>query len=161
MTESVASGTDATPEDVVAATLHKIDASWTNLRDALDGIPDDRLAEKGAVGEWSVKDVMGHIGFWDEQAVVAAHREMAGEPKREADWQAMNEQQAATAADRGSAEQRSSMEQAHEAVVALLQAAPRLDPRTVGLCGCMQEDTYEHYDEHAADIRAWRARNGI
>ena len=147
--------------DLIAETLRKIEASWENLVAALDGIPEERLGEPGAVGEWSVKDVMGHVGFWAEQAVVAAQREMAGEPRLEVDWQAMNEREAAANRGRSAAEQRAAMERGHENALDLLRSAPRLDPRTVGLCGCLQEDTYEHYDAHAADIRAWRERAGV
>jgi hypothetical protein len=145
----------------VEATLDRIERSWHGLLDALDGIPVDRLAEPGAVGDWSVKEVIGHIAFWDEQAVVAAHREMAGEPALQVDWQAMNEREAAANRSRTAVEQRAKLDRAHAEVVALLRAAPRLDPRSIGLCGCLQEDTYEHYDEHAADIRAWRQRVGV
>lgn len=145
----------------VEATLDRIERSWHGLLDALDGIPADRLAEPGAVGDWSVKDVIGHIAFWDEQAVVAAHREMAGEPALQVDWQAMNEREAAANRDRTAVEQRAKLDRAHAEVVALLRAVPRLDPRSIGLCGCLQEDTYEHYDAHAADIRAWRDRVGV
>lgn len=148
-------------EDKVAATIDSIERSWAGLLGALDGVPDGRLSEPNAIGEWSVKDVMGHIAFWDEQAVRAAHRELAGEPRLAPDWQEMNEREAGEGKDRSAAEQRAALEAAHGRVLELLRALPRLDPTTVGVCGCLQQDTFEHYDEHAADIRAWRERVGL
>ncbi len=148
--------------DEIAVALDRIERSWAGLQDALAGIPEERLAEPKAVGNWSVKDVMGHLAFWDEQALLAAERHLAGQPPVQVvDWQGMNEQQAAERAGRSAAELRAEMERAHELVVALLRSRPPLDPAAVGLCGCLEEDTYQHYDAHAADIRAWRQRLGL
>lgn len=147
--------------DAVAATIDRIEGSWRGLIAALAGIPEERLAEPGAVGEWSLKDVMGHVAYWDEQAVAAGERLLRGEPAEEVDWQAANEREAARLAGRSAAEQRTNMARAHAAVLDLLRRTPPSDPRHVGLCGCLQGDTFEHYDEHAADIRAWRERVGV
>ena len=148
--------------DEIAVALDRIERSWAGLQEALEGIPDERLSEPGAAGDWSVKDVMGHLAFWDEQALLAAERHLAGQPPVHVpDWQAMNDQVAAGRASRSAAELRAEMERAHELVVALLQSRPPLDPAAIGLCGCLEEDTYQHYDEHAADIRAWRQRLGL
>ncbi len=73
----------------------------------------------------------------------------------------MNEREAAARAGRTPAEQRAELERAHELIVALLESRPALDPAAVGLCGCLEEDTYQHYDEHARDVRAWRERVGV
>lgn len=154
-------GADAGADDEIAVALKRIEGSWRRLTAALDGIPEERLGEPGAVGEWSVKDVMGHLAFWDEQALVAAERQLAGQaPAKVVDWQAMNEREAAARADRSAAEQRAELERAHGLIVALLRSRLPLDPATVGLCGCLEEDTYQHFDEHAAEIRAWRDRVG-
>jgi len=148
--------------DEISLALERLERSWRGLTEALEGIPEERLGEPGAVGRWSVKDVMGHVAFWDEQALLAAERHLAGQPPvRVPDWEGMNERQAVARADRSAAEQRAEMGRAHELIVALLESRPPLDPAAVGLCGCLEEDTYQHYDEHARDIRAWRERVGV
>ena len=148
--------------DEIAVALDRLERSWTAWQDVLAGIPEERLSEAGAAGEWSVKDLMGHLAFWDEQALLAAERHLAGQPPVQVpDWQGMNERQAAERSGRSAAEIRAEMEHAHDLIVALLRSRPPLDPAAVGLCGCLEEDTYQHYDEHAADIRAWRARLGV
>ncbi|MDP9365945.1 MAG: DinB family protein [Chloroflexota bacterium] len=163
MTESARDeGDGARDGDEIAVALARLGQSWRGLTEALEGIPEERLAEPGAVGTWSVKDVMGHVAFWDEQALLAAERHLAGQPPvRVPDWDGMNERQAAARADRSVAEQRAEMERAHELIVALLESRPPLDPAAVGLCGCLEEDTYQHYDEHARNVRAWRERVGV
>ncbi len=145
----------------IEATVARIETSWRGLLDALDGIPNDRLTEPGAVGEWSIKDIMGHIAFWDEQALDAAQRHLAGAPDPEVDVQTQNEREAAARRDVPAATQRTAMEQAHAKTVGLLRSTPEIDPRVAGLCGCLEGDTFEHYDEHAADIRVWRAANNV
>jgi len=155
-------GGDLDANDEIAVALARLEGSWEGLTVALDGIPAGRLGEPGAVGIWSVKDVMGHLAFWDEQALTAAERLLAGQaPGKVVDWQAMNEREAAARADRPAAAQRAELERAHGLIVALLRSRPSLDPAAVGLCGCLEEDTYQHYDEHAAEIRAWRERVGL
>jgi len=142
------------------ATLAQIETSWNNLQQALADIPEDRLTQPGAVGEdWSVKDLIGHIAFWDEQAVIVAERRIAGEPDRQVDWQAINEREAAARAGRSLADVQAEMRQAHERVLETVRRSAQLAPDlALGVCGCLAGDTWEHYEDHAADVRAWRDR---
>jgi hypothetical protein len=143
----------------VRALLARIEASWSALMEILDDIPDDRQAEPGAVGEWSLKDVFGHIAFWDEVATEDAERVLAGQPNEHDDYQAMNDADYQRRRDRSLPEQRSAMHQAHAALVDYLDDIEGLD--ATALDAAIKGDTYEHYDEHVADIRAWRERAGV
>ena len=49
--------------------FQRIDSTWQELQSALDGIPPERATEPGAAGEWSVKDLLGHITFWERNLV--------------------------------------------------------------------------------------------
>ncbi len=153
-----AEDTIAGPEDV-RALLARIEDSWSALMESLDGIPDDRLEEPGAVGEWSLKDVLGHIAFWDEVAVKDAERALAGQPEDHDDYQAMNDADYLRRRDHSLPEQRSAMHQAHAALVDYLDDIEGLD--ATALDAAIKGDTYEHYDEHVADIRTWRERAGV
>jgi len=150
--------TSASPEDV-RSLLARIDASWGALMKVLDGIPDDEFAASGSVGEWSLKDVLGHITFWDEVAVEDAERALAGRPDDRDDYQTMNDADYLRRRDRTLPEQRSAMHQAHAALVDYLDDIEGLD--AAALDAAIKGDTYEHYDEHVADIRAWRERTGV
>ena len=152
---------DRQPGDAVRAVLERIDERWRGLQAAIDGIPDERMVEPGVSGDWSVKDLLGHVAVWDRYVVAAVRRFLAGAATGEVDWQRMNEREAAARADRSVAEQREEMERAHAAMVAFVGALGPAEFRTKNVRPRIRVDTYEHYDEHAADIRAWRERTGV
>ena len=78
------------PADVHAL-LERIDEAWRQLLAALDDIPEDRLSEPGVIGEWSLKDLFGHLAFWDEHAVEEIERAFADLPREDNAWQEMND----------------------------------------------------------------------
>ncbi len=139
--------------------LERIEASWRDLLGALDGIPGERLEESGAIGDWSIKDILGHIAFWDEVAIDDAERALAGQCEAHDDYQEMNEAEYRKRLGRSLPEQRSAMHQAHAALVDYLDDIEGLD--AAALDEAIKGDTYEHYEEHANDIRAWRERIGV
>lgn len=142
--------------------LASIETSWQSFLAALDGIPEDRMTEPGAVGEWSVKDVFGHIAFWEGMAIEAVERRVAGEPDRKVDVQALNDAEAEARRDVPLGAARDEMIRTHERLLATARSIVDRDPTLVAtVYDSLKDDTYEHYDEHAADIRAWRGRNGL
>lgn len=145
--------------DDVHAVLERIDEAWRTLFSTLDGIPDDRLEEPGVIGDWSLKDLFGHLAFWDDHAVQEIERALAGLPREDAAWQEMNEADHATRLDRTLPEQRAAMHQAHAELVARLEDVAGIDAARIDTA--IRPDTYDHYAEHVADIRAWRQREGI
>jgi hypothetical protein len=147
--------------DPVAAMAARIEGSWRELTDALAGIPEERLAEPGAVGEWSVKDLLGHVAVWDDHAVASCRRLLAGEPGRPVEWQALNEREAAKRRGRSVAEQRAEMEAAHARLLAFVRGLSPAERRIKGVRPRLRFDTYAHYPEHAAQVRAWRERVGV
>ena len=158
----VVPGTADERDAALRAARDRIETSRRNLQDALAGIPGSRMTEPDASGEWSVKDLLGHIAFWDEQAVLLAERRAAGEEAQELDRRVVNEPEAAARAGGSLARVRDEFERAHAAVRRDLELAARLDPpTTLGVCGCFQGGTHEHDDERAAEIRAWRPRVGL
>jgi hypothetical protein len=147
-----------TPEDV-RALIDRIDVTWRTFLEALDGIPDERMLEDGAAGDWSLKDLFGHIAFWDEQAIVDLDRALAGQPERDVDWQAMNDADYELRRDRTLPEQRSEMHQAHALLLERLEAVAGLEAAPID--AAIKGDTTEHYEDHIRDIRAWRERTGV
>jgi hypothetical protein len=146
------------PADV-RALLDRIDEAWRELLRLLDGIPDDLLIAPGAVGEWSLKDLYGHIAFWDEQAVHELDRALAGQPEDELDWQAMNDRDQLARQGRSLPEQRSAMHQAHATLVEQLEEVAGLDAAPIDRA--IKGASYEHYEEHLPDLQSWRARHGL
>lgn len=139
----------------MSAELEHLARSWQNLLDADAGIPEERMVEPGVVGEWSVKDVLAHVAYWDNDRLERIDRFVNGLPEPdETDWQAVNERVYAERRDWPLADVRRDLLDTHERLLTALCHAPGYDH------ALLQED-WEHYDEHAAEIRAWRARVGI
>ncbi|HKG26813.1 MAG TPA: DinB family protein [Thermomicrobiales bacterium] len=136
--------------------LAQIDRSWANFTEAIAGLPADRLGEPGVSGHWSAKDVIGHVAFWDRFSAEQARRQLSGEPEPEGmnDWQALNDRDHAAKADWDASRILSELDAAHAEILTAYRALPTLDPDHV-------KEDWEHYDEHAAEIHAWRERAGV
>ena len=126
-----------------------IDDSWAGFLEALESVPGDRLEEPGACGDWSVKDLMAHMAFWDDRAVYVADTIGAGEEIEPIDWQEANTREATLRANWTLEESRREMLAAHDRVIEALERHPELD------ASVWEGDTFDHYNEHAADIRKW------
>jgi len=142
----------------VEEAIARIEQSWNELISVIDAVPADKLEESGISGAWSVKDLIGHVAFWDAQAIESVHRRAAGEPAREVDWQAMNDREAAAIRTRSVETVKAELLQTHQELINVLKTLPPTDPMTADVCAFIPGDTYEHYDEHAAEIRSWRDR---
>src|SRR3989304_615536 len=43
-----------------------LERARNELRGSIQGLADEQLTQSGAVGEWSVKDVLTHVVSWEE-----------------------------------------------------------------------------------------------
>jgi uncharacterized damage-inducible protein DinB len=159
-TVSTAEETHHPPQDVHEL-LRRIEDGWRDLLEAIDGIPDDRMEEPGVAGEWSVKDLLGHIAFWEDRASGHIERALAGLPDEESDAvvEELNAADHAARHDRTLSEERAALHRAHAAVIEQLESVAGLD--AAQLDEAVSWDTYRHYAEHVPDIRAWRGRVGV
>ena len=143
----------------VHALLARIDEAWRELFAALDDIPEERLSDPGVIGDWSLKDLFGHLAFWDGHAVEEIERALAGLPREDNAWQQMNEIEYAARRDHTLSEQRAAMHQAHAALVERLESVAGIEAAPIDKA--IRPDTYEHYLDHIKDIQAWRQRVGV
>jgi hypothetical protein len=68
------------------------DAGWSAFVQALELIPERRCEEIGYTSSWSIKDMVGHIGCWQAEAVQILERIRVGTDRPEPmDIDAMNE----------------------------------------------------------------------
>lgn len=131
--------------------IERIETSWAAWLAALDGIPEGIAAEPGAVGHFSIKDLVGHIAFWDERDLERAHKIAQGETVQPNDWATMNDEEYEAHKDDSLEEQSARMIDAHARLSTDLAAFDRLDDRL------KLSDTWEHYDEHRDEVLAWRS----
>jgi uncharacterized damage-inducible protein DinB len=66
-----------TEADKQALTTRLVDAR-NELLALVRGLPVDRLETPGAVGDWSVKDVIGHIASWENRLLTLAQTVLNG-----------------------------------------------------------------------------------
>ncbi|HSB90831.1 MAG TPA: DinB family protein [Anaerolineales bacterium] len=151
--------------------LKAMEASRAELLAALAGLSDENLLEPGVVGEWSVRDVLQHISLWEAEAVkllmhVQQRRKPTGDRwSGKLDLDSLNARWHAETKDRPLAAVRPDFEAVRQQTIRRLNdlsdadlANPRLLPWLKGrpVWQYVFEDTAEHEQEHAAQIRAWR-----
>ena len=133
--------------------LEKEDESWSEFVDAFDSISEDARDVEGVVPGWSTKDLVWHCGYWAgfvADVLDKIGRGESGDDDR--DWDALNalviEDGRAMSWDEIVVSSEQNRTRAREA----LQALPELtDEAITEFAG----ETFEHYDEHATEIRAF------
>ena len=133
------------------AILAHIDTAWQAFLPSLDGLTEDQAAQPGVAGYYSVKDILAHLAWWENQTREVV--ETGNDP--ELDVEALNDQIYAANKDRTFAELKQRLIDGHARAIATFAAAASLTEADV------KDDTWEHYQEHGDQIRAWRSANGI
>jgi hypothetical protein len=137
------------PPQPVRELLPVIDAGWRHWLDSLARVPSDRIAEPGVCGDWSIKDLMGHVAFWDKQVIDDIDAYVANEPPLTDSVEGWNQREAHLRAGSTAESLSSEMHEAHARMLQRLTAVAEIDPKIVAV------DTWEHYAEHSAEIERW------
>jgi hypothetical protein len=140
--------------------IERTDRQWRAWVDAVEGIPDGRLAEP-MVGHWTGKDLLGHVAFWEDWVIGECQRILAGEPNTEDDLDPLNQSQVAERKDQSVAAQKRYRDEAHDRLMTFLSTIPADTPHFSALVTALEWETYKHYDEHAAEVLAWREAASI
>ncbi len=138
------------------------------LERAVNALSEAQLTQPGILGEWSVKDILSHIIFW-EQRMLNRFRTGQGLPVPEGmtvpqfiDY--LNEQNYRATRDKPLAQVLDEFRDSHRQVLeflATLTDDDLNDPeryewwRGEPVWHYIRGDTYEHYREHSEPIRAW------
>ncbi len=149
--------------DQTTKLLHQVDAAWTAFKESYAGLSDAQLTEPGAIGEWSVKDVLAHVAIWEQEALT--HLPLiiaAGRPPRYVSYGGIDSFNAHMIEQRRGqslAEVKKQLDETHRRLIAFIQSVPadQLGGETRARRR-LRLDTYGHYPLHAAAIRAWRER---
>ena len=161
---------DATAEPMTSARLLSImqaeRAGWEAL---LAQVGEGRMATPGVEGQWSVKDIVAHLTWYDRTFVEGTQTVMRGEPFVRTGLRALgmderNERIAAESRHRPLRDVLADSRQAFDQVLAVMRACPddvlndgpRFGlPDDVPPWVLVATNTYEHYREHGRAIRAW------
>lgn len=149
-----------------------LENSRAELLLAIESLPDEALLEPGAAGDWSVRDVLGHLTHWEAELVTALLRLKRGQ-KPDHLLAAMAGRDAYNAGRAAEVQQRDLDQvfedfqnvriQLEEWLVEFSDRDltnptryPALDGRP--LWRVIAENSFEHEAEHTADLAAFAAR---
>lgn len=152
--------------------LDTVREAWAEWEALLARVAPARLDEPGVAGDWSVKDIVAHVAWYEREMVgLARQRSLAGaSPLWEIETDRRNtllrDEQRGRAPDAVLAEAR----EIHAQAVAALATLADEDLADPGRFAGMPADwvpwrviagnTHEHYRAHAPALRAWLDRAG-
>jgi len=134
--------------------LKRLEEAWEALKESYAGLSDGELLEPGVAGVWSVRDVIAHVTWWEEEALTHLPLILAGgrPPRYSVTYggiDAFNAKMTAQKKDLSLAEVIGQRDEVHRRLIGETRFRRRL-----------RLDTYGHYAKHARAIRNWREQRG-
>ena len=146
--------------------LNKLERAWRSLRSSYAGLTNEQMQRPGVTGEWSVKDILGHISWWEEEAIKHLPTILqGGRPGRySVEYGGIDAFNALMSRQRGAetlARVQQRLEDTHAQLIEYLHSIPdeqfASDTRFYRR---LKLDTYGHYAIHEGAIWDWRRRTG-
>jgi hypothetical protein len=145
--------------------LQKLDKAWAEIKESYAGLSDSQLTEPGVIGDWSVKDILAHVTWWEEEAL--KHLPLIvkeGRPPRYSTQyggiDAFNALMTERKQDLSLAEVLQQQEETHRQLIEYIQSVPEEQfTRETRFRHRLRLDTYSHYPKHTKAIREWRERS--
>lgn len=144
--------------------LSKLEKSWAGFKESYSGLTDAQMTQPGVTGDWSVKDILAHVSWWEEEALKHLPHILQGiRPPRYSvlygGIDAFNAQMTELKRHLSLAEVTRQIEETHDRLLQYLRSVPEdqfiSDSR---FRRRLRLDTYSHYPIHAQAIREWRKR---
>ena len=135
--------------------LVKIEHGYVASRSVLEALPPERFDEKLASG-WTLKDVLAHLGAWEEICLDRVAGLRRGEWRRytDADTDEMNASIAARSRDTDVPELLRRWGEAHAGVLEIVRGLTSEELADERFQLAIGADTYDHYPDHFADLAA-------
>jgi hypothetical protein len=144
--------------------LKKLDQAWTAFNESYAGLSNEQLKQPGVTGDWSVKDIMAHVSWWEQEALKHLPQILeGGRPPRYADLyggiDAFNAQMTEQKRKLSLSDVRYQLDKTHLKLTEYLQSVPEEQfAAETRFRRRLRLDTYSHYPEHTRAIREWRGR---
>ncbi len=146
--------------------LDRIRTGWEDWQALLSEVGEARMTEPG-IGQWSVKDIIAHVTWGEREMVgVLRARALVGSDLWNASQDERNDAVCRQNRDCPLADVLAESTRVHEELMALLEALP--DDASLNDASRYAEmppqwrpwqvfagNTFEHYPDHAAHVRAW------
>jgi DinB family protein len=144
--------------------LQRLVTAWKALLDSYADLSEGELLEPGVTGGWSVRDIIAHVTWWEEEALTHLPLVLAGgRPPRYSEMYGGIDAFNARMTEQGKAlsltEVLRQRDDVHRRLLSYLERVPddQLASET-RFRRRLRLDTYGHYPKHARAIREWRAR---
>ncbi|MDQ3697523.1 MAG: DinB family protein [Gemmatimonadota bacterium] len=145
--------------------LKRLDAARAELEESYAGLSDSQLLIPGVTGKWSVRDLIAHVTWWEEEALkhLPLIREGGRPPRYFVTYAGIDAFNALMTENRRHLSLTEVLGQHHEVHARLreyVRAAPEeLFTRETRFRRRLRADSYGHYPIHAKAIREWRRRS--
>ena len=144
--------------------LKRLESAWRDFEDSYAGLTNVQLLVPGVTGSWSVRDIIAHVTWWEEEAL--AHlpriREGSRPPRYSVTYGGIDAFNALRTEERRAlslADVLRQHEEIHARLLDYVRRAPEeLFAQDTRFRRRLRLDTYGHYPKHAKAIREWRAR---
>jgi len=131
------------------------------------GLPNSRLTEPGVTADWSVRDVIVHVTWWEEEALRHLPLIIAGgrPPRYSVAYggiDAFNALMAERKRDLALTDILTLQDDTHQRLIDFIQAVPEDQfTRETRFRRRLRLDTYSHYPIHTRAIQEWRQRRSL
>ena len=147
--------------------LNRLDTAWTAFQASYAGLSSSRLTEPGVAGDWSVKDIIAHVTWWEEEALRHLPLIIAGgRPSRYSvtygGIDAFNAMMAERKRDVPLSDVVAQQYDTHRRLIDFIQSVSEDQfTRETRFRRRLRLDTYSHYPIHTNAIGEWRQRQSL
>jgi len=142
--------------------LKRLDKAWEAFKESYAGLSDSELMEPGVTGAWSVRDIIAHVTWWEEEALTHLPLILDGRkpPRYSVTYggiDAFNAQTTEQKRNLSLSEVLRQRDDTHRRLIDFIQTVP--EDQLIGETRFrhrLRLDTYSHYPQHAEAIRKWR-----
>jgi len=144
------------------AVLNRLEKEWKAFLESYKGLTDNIMMESGAVGHWSVRDVLAHITTWEEEALKVLPLILEGKPTprytQYGGIDAFNAREQERKQHLSLKLVKRQLVATHQSLIGFLEECP--DSAFASQSRFLKRlrlDTINHYREHVNQIARWRA----
>jgi hypothetical protein len=141
--------------------LKKIDSAWQQLKESYSGLSESQMMHPGVTGEWSIKDILGHVTTWEEEALKYLPMVMQERrPPRYKDlyggMDSFNAMMTEKKHNLSISEILKELDTTHQELIAFLNTIPEeMVASGTRFRHRLRLDTYSHYPKHTKAILEW------
>jgi hypothetical protein len=142
--------------------LLRLESAWVAFKESYAGLSDSELLEPGVTGAWSVRDIIAHVTWWEEEALTHLPLILeGGKPPRYSvtygGIDAFNARRTEQKKSLTLSEVFQQQDDTHRRLIDYVQRAPEEQfVRETRFRRRLRLDTYSHYPKHTKAIRKWR-----